>query len=244
MSTDALILLKEGKVSDDVINAMLDKQSNGMETGNPETDNIINKLQQTGIFYLTESSGYTRLDPTLTSGSSTGSNLLTGTVKSKSTIDGSESNLQTTTSPVFYFYFGKGTESKLSNTSATTTKSSEFLQMIQSYSPNSKSDQAYSPNDFKLIKLDKNRNNRTFETGKISALGGVSNGVSKNVISFKYEAISPTLFKVHFPNGLPAGEYCFIYATSAASGGVTAAMMSNVYHNDMKVFDLYVVKLK
>jgi hypothetical protein len=43
--------------------------------------------------------------------------------------------------------------------------------------------------------------------------------------------------KVYFPAGLPKGEYCFIYATSAASGGVTASMMNGVYQSDIKVFD-------
>ncbi|MCC8427301.1 hypothetical protein [Mucilaginibacter sp. UR6-11] len=239
LSTDALIVLKETKVSDEVINTMLDKQPASINVSNTAADKITNKFAQSGIYYYAgESDVYTRVDPTLVTGNKMGSNILTGTMKSKSTLDGGESNLQVSKTPVFYFYFEHNTESKLNNTSATNnTSTDEFMALMQSYAPTSKSNQAFSPNDFKLIKLDKNRNSRTFETGKISLLGGVSNGVSKNVTGFKYTEISSNLYKVYFPTGLPAGEYCFMYATSAASGGVGASMTGQVIQNDTKVYD-------
>jgi hypothetical protein len=175
----------------------------------------------------------------MVTGGKTGANML-GTIKSKSILDGGESNLQTTKSPVFYFYFGDNSERKLSSTSASNIAyKNEFVQMLQSYTPNAKTGSiAFSPNDFKLIKLDKSRNSRSFESGRISMYSGASSGVSKNVQGFKYEAITPNLYKVYFPAGLSNGEYCFIYASSVASGGVTASMRNSVNHNnDIKVFD-------
>jgi hypothetical protein len=239
LSTDALVALKEGKVNDDVIGAMLDKKSSGSETGNPRVDSIISRMEQSGIyFYNPQNSTYTRVDPTLVTGNKTTMGL-TGTMKSKSEIDGPEANLQTNTAPVFYFYFGKGYESKLSNTGASSSEpKNEFVAMMQAYMP-SKSNEAFSPNDFKLIKLDRTRKTRYFESGKISAYTGtVSSDISKNVQGFKYEAITSNLYRVYFPTGLPEGEYCFIYATSASANGVAASRYSNpMYKNDIKVFD-------
>ena len=245
LSTDALIALKQGKVSDEVINSMIEKQAAGNETGNAASDSITNKMQESGIYnYNVQGATYTRLDPTLVTGTKN-SSTLTG-IKSKSILDGGESNLQTDKSPVFYFYFGKNSESKLNTTSASNSAPvNEFVAMMQANSPIAKSNQAYSPNDFKLIKLDKTKKSRSFETGKISAFGGSTNGVSKNITSFKFEAISTNLYKVYFPLGLPDGEYCFIYASSAASGGVAASMMNGVYHTaDVKVFDFGIRKIE
>lgn len=239
LSTDALITLKSNQVTDDVLNAMIDKQGKSSATGNPEIDNIISKLPQTGIYLVADNGQYVKLDPSIVTGSKTSSNLM-GTIKSTSTLDGSEANLQTSSSPVFYFYFGDGGDNKLSNTSASNTNyKNEFVNLLQSYSPNSgRSNEAFSPNDFKLIKLDHNRNSRSFESGRISAYSGVSNGINKNIATFKYDAIATNLFKVYFPSGITSGEYCFIYANSAASQGVVNSMTNAYSHNnDVKVFD-------
>jgi hypothetical protein len=245
LSTDALIELKDNKVPDDVLNAMIDKQGMSTATGNPVADNIIGKLSQTGIYYFEDlANHYIKVDPSIVTGGKTGANML-GTIKSKSILDGAESNLQTTKSPVFYFYFGDNSESKLSSTNASNIAyKNEFVQMLQSYTPNAKTgNTAFTPNDFKLIKLDKSRNNRSFESGRISMYSGASSGVSKNIQGFKYEAITSNLYKVYFPTGLSDGEYCFIYASSAASGGVTASLTNSIYHNtDIKVFDFGVKK--
>lgn len=245
LSTDGLIALKQGKVSDEVINSMIEKQSTGNETGNAASDSITNKLPQSGIYYFSaQTISYVQLDPTLVTGTKN-STTLTG-FKSSSILDGGESNLQTDNTPVFYFYFGKNSENKLNNTTASNiTPSNDLVAMMQENSRNSKSSQAFSPNDFKLIKLDKSKRSRSFETGKISAFGGSSNGISKNITTFKYEAISPNLYKVFFPVGLQPGEYCFIYASSAASGGVMASMMNGVQHTvDVKVFDFGIKKVE
>lgn len=161
-------------------------------------------------------------------------------MKSKSEIDGQEANLQTSKAPIFYFYFEDKTDSKLSNTSASNTApKNDFAVLMQSYSPQ-KSNTAFSPNDFKLLKLDRSRKARYFETGTMSGFSGSSTGISKNVQSFKYVEIGPNLYKVYFPNGLPVGEYCFIYAASAGSGGPANGMMNNMmpqFKSDVKVFD-------
>ena len=246
LSTDGLIALKTAKVSDEVITVMLDKQAaSGLETGNAAADSITNKLQETGIYYyLEQPATYTRLDPTLVTGNKNNSNIITGTTKSTSTLDGAEANLQTNSSPVFYFYFGNNTENKLNNPNAVNTKSSsDFMTFLQENSANSKSNQAFSPNDFKLIKLDKSKRSRSFETGKISLLGGMQNGISKNVVNFKYTSISSNLYKVYFPAGLEPGEYCFIYASSAASNTILTSYMTSINHTvDIKVFDFGVKK--
>lgn len=240
LSTNGLVALKQGNVSDDVISAMIDKGASTVSTGNAKVDSMIFKMGQSGIYYYNaRTAEYIRLDPTLVTGSKTTVGI-TGTMKSKSQIDGSEANLQVGSTSVFYFYFGSNNENKLSNTSASTLESkSDFAAFMQAASMNSKSNQAFSPNDFKLIKLDRNKNVRYFESGRIS-YGGISSGVDKNVQVFKYEAITPNLYRVYFPSALDKGEYCFIYATSANSGGVSSSVVNNMvpgFKNDVKVFD-------
>jgi hypothetical protein len=241
LSTDALIDLKNNKVADDVLNAMIDKQGTSITTGNAGADSVIVKLQQSGIYYYDpRTNRYSKVDATVVTGTKMNANLL-GTFKSKSTLDGPEANLQVDRVPVFYFYFSNNQQTNnLSNTNASNVAyKDEFVDMLRAYAPSAgTSNAAFSPNDFKLIKMDKSRNTRSFQSGKMSMYSGVSSGADKNVQTFKYESITPNLYKVYFPKGLPNGEYCFIYASSLASGGITASAMNSIYHNkDIKVFD-------
>ena len=152
-------------------------------------------------------------------------------------IDGAKANIETTNSPVLYFYFGKPNVSKLGSTNNTQKSENDLVNMLQAYAP-SKSNEAFSPNDFKLLELKTSKKSRSYESGKISAFGGISSGVSKNVEGFKYERLSQTLYRVYFVTPLKPGQYCFMYATSANSGGIATGYMGTMgLANDVKVFD-------
>lgn len=237
VTTDGLINLKDNLVSDQIIEAMIEASNlAGTSSGDPKVDAIVSKLYESGIYYFNESTQtYIKIDPTVVSGSKVGAGLTS--VKSTSIIDGAKANTETTSSPVIYFYFGKPNESKLGSTSNVQKSNNDLVNMLQSYAP-SKSNEAFSPNDFKLLELKTSKNSRSYESGKISAFGGISSGVSKNVEVFKYERLSQTLYKVYFNTPLKPGQYCFMYATSASSGGVATGYMGAMgAANDVKVFD-------
>lgn len=235
-TTDGLILLKENKVSDEVIEAMIEASSKtGATSTDPIVDAIISKLYESGIYYYDEvAQNYIKIDATTVTGSKVGAGLTS--VKTTSIIDGATANLEIKSSPTLYFYFGEASENKLGNTTNSEKSSSDLINLLKVYAPN-KSSEAFTPNDFKLLELKQSKNSRSFEAGKIGAFG-VSSGVSKNVETFKYERISKVLYKIYFPQSLKPGQYCFMYASSANSGGVNTAYMGLMGNgNDVKVFD-------
>ena len=232
-TTDGLILLKDNKVSDEVIEAMIEAGSKaGATSSDPKVDAIISKLDESGIYYLDEATqNYIKIDPTVVSGNKMGAGLTS--VKTTSVIDGATANLVINSSPTLYFYFGESSENKLGNVTNTEESSNDLINMMRIYAPN-KSTEAFTPNDFKLLELKASKNSRSFESGKISAFG-VSSGVSKNVEVFKYERISKVLYRVYFTQPLKPGQYCFMYASNANAGGVASVYTGA--GNDVKVFD-------
>jgi hypothetical protein len=69
------------------------------------------------------------------------------------------------------------------------------------------------PNQFALLKLEVNKQNRETVVGQFSALGYSSGSDSHSMIPFKSERIRAGLYKVTI-NGLKAGEYCFLASSN------------------------------
>lgn len=245
ISVDALIKLKDNAVSDNVINLMIDKQSKTELITQTVVKNNTNEKNHTftesGIFFF-KNGNYTNLDPTIVTTTNPKSGLFN--IKYKSQIEGGEANYQLDSKqPEFYFNF-EPVKKSLNDANANTSNTNknnyldQFFNKI-GYGQSNGNYQAISPNDFKLIKLDKNKNKREFISGKISAYGQYDMSIdSKYIVSFKYEKVSANTFKIKFEKDLETGEYCFLYL-----GNNNNAPQIQIYaQNNVKVFDFSIVK--
>jgi hypothetical protein len=179
---------------------------------------------ESGIYYCKgEPCKLMELEPSVYSQAKMGSGILTGITygiaktKMKATLSGSNANMQIEeNNPVFYFYFDKNTTNNLGSSSAQNIWFSS----------------ATSPNEFMLIKFteSKNKKSREVVTGSFNSYAGLSSGIDdKYKVPFKYEKVSPGVYKVYTEKPLEAGEYCFMYA-----GGTTLGYGSTVLQ---KVYD-------
>jgi hypothetical protein len=138
--------------------------------------------------------------------------------RQRSTLSKPKANLQITgTSPTFYFVFDK-------------TEKSKFGEQTNWYS------NATSPNEFVLVKLklSSSKKSREIVTGSYNTWDGFSSGIEDDEkVNFKYEKLSDGLYKIIFEEELLPGEYCFIYASSAAVHGAAPLY---------KVFDFGITK--
>lgn len=219
VSTDALIKLKEQKIPDEIVNAMVEASGN---KDNATGDiNDPNSIHESGLYYCKVTDGKTEmtyLEPTVCSQTKMGSGLGTALTygiaktKTKAKLDGGMARLQVNeTKPIFYFYFDKG--QNLNNSSSWFSASS-------------------SPNEFLLVKMDAKQKNREFVTGSYNAYGGMSWGVDeKYKKDFDIEKLKSGVYKVTPKIVLPAGEYCFMYAGNTTFVGTTG-----------KVFDFGISK--
>ena len=245
VSVDELIKLKENSVSDDVINLMITKQSKTEATSNNAIKNNTNDknftFTESGIFFL-KNGKYTNLDPTIVSSTNAKAGLFN--VKYKTQIEGGEANYQIEGKrPDFYFNFEPVKKSlNDANANSTSATKDNYLDQLFSrmgYGNSNSNYQAISPNDFKLILLDKSKNKREFVSGKVSVYGQSDMSIdSKSIVNFKYEKVSSNTYKIKFEKDLGAGEYCFLYL-----GNNNNAAYAQIYgQNNFKVFDFGIIK--
>ena len=117
-------------------------------------------------------------------------------VKTKAVIPGPHSSIRDSeSSSVFYFYF----EDK----AAGLGKTSAF--QVGNLS---------SPNQFALVKLQMNKNNRETVIGEFNSFEASSGTDSKDMVQFKSERIRSGVYKVN-AGSLQPGEYCFLAAGPA-----------------------------
>lgn len=245
ISVDGLIKLKESQVGDSVINLMIQIQGKANAASFIQAkDNSNDKnhtFTESGIYFL-EDAKYTNLDPTIVSTARPKTGILN--IKYKSQIEGAEANYQLKSKrPEFYFNF-ETVKKNLNdaNANATTTSKDNYLDQLLDkigYGYSNSNYQAISPNDFKLIKLDKNKNKREFVSGKVSAFGQYDMSIDdKNIVNFKYEKISANTYKIKFDKDLSPGEYCFLYL----GNNNNAAYVQWYGQNNFKVFDFGISK--
>jgi hypothetical protein len=92
------------------------------------------------------------------------------------------------------------------------------------------------PNQFALIRLDTDKNSRSAEIGEFSMWGSSSGNNHKDVVAFKSERLKPGLYKVTLSSALKPGEYCFMAAPAATSS--YAGMAGAVASHDLFDFGL------
>ena len=142
----------------------------------------------------------------------------------KSQIDGGEANYHLKEKrPSFYFNFEPVKKSLNSSNQNTTTSNNYMQEMLNRVDAASGNSKAISPNDFKLIKLDKSKGKRKYTSGKISGFSGADMSIGgKYIITFKYEKVSGHTYKMTLLGDLKPGEYCFLYSNKSsvsAQGG-------------------------
>ena len=220
LSTDGLIALKKAGIADDVMALMISKASSSTTTRNVPEESV--KSVDPGIYYC-KGSPCTLIDleASVYSQGKTGSGILTAMTygiaktQAKATLSGPMANLQINeTSPVFYFYFAKSAANSFGENS-----SSAFW-----------FNTATSPNEFIMAKFVVTKKAREVVTGSWSTYSGMSSGIDDdNKVSFKYEKISPGVYRVYTEKPLKKGEYCFMYAGATASAGYGNAPVQKVY---------------
>lgn len=228
LSIDSLIYLKRSGVQEEIVTAMINKDTETRNAKPASLHSVGNTDIKSGIYYCDgDPCKFKELEPSVYSSANSGSGLLTaltyGVAKTntKAMLSGKAANLQITdTLPSFYFYFDQTQAGSLSGSSA---------RWFQS---------ATSPNEFVLVKfkISSNKKNREVVTGSWNSYQGMTSGIDDaQRVEFKYEKISPGVYKVHFLKGLAEGEYCFMYA-----GGVNELNGMPV----QKVFDFGITDKK
>lgn len=87
------------------------------------------------------------------------------------------------------------------------------------------------PNQFALLKLDVNKSNRETTVGQFGTLGMSSGNDTKAMIPFKSERLRTGLYKVVVED-LSPGEYCFLASSNAgiqSPYGATAMLTSDIF---------------
>lgn len=197
-SIDALKLLKDKNVSENILVAIIGK--NNIETS--ASGNNASKENKEGIFYLdTINNTETKILPSVFS--STKTNTLGATfsygiasASIKSVIPNATSNnIIDSCVPLFKFYFN-GDENQ------------SFAESVSNWWFKT----ATSPTEFVLLKLDRKKNKRELKTGSVNIYAGSSIGIDPNAaIPFIVEKINDNQFIIRPKRILPSGEYCFVY---------------------------------
>jgi hypothetical protein len=219
-STDALIKLKIAGVSDAVLQAMAEygvpaTTVAAAAAAPPPDPNDPDSPHAPGIYYYRQDSAgrqMTELEPTSYAGQKMGGFFKSGMtgglakVKSKVAIQGSQASLRLTEArPTFYFYFEE--------------KAGSFG------SSGGLGESPSSPNDFVLARMERKKNARELVVGQMGMTGGSSGVRSKDTVPYDAEKLRPGVYKVQLQGDLEPGEYCFFFARSGQTMGLTGGKL-------------------
>jgi len=210
ISTDALIALKKANVTDVVISYIVEKQT---ELDELEASNLKNNsstgnhtFQKSGIYFGTEESKFTKLDPTSFSSAKKGAYF----PRVVFTLIGNSANYNLTQNTPIYFNFIPS-KKDLNSTNNSGSLNQDYFDAIMNEMAGA--NVVISPNEFQLIKLTVSNKKRSFYRYS-NVLGQIKNTPSKFIIDFKYEKVSEYTFKIILPEKIIPGQYCFIYSAS------------------------------
>lgn len=214
VSTDELIRMKQAKVPDDIVRAMVlasgteSARASQIGAGDITKSDPNDPLapHEGGIYLYEEKDGQKRmvqLEPSTSKQTKTGgifTSALTygiAKVKFKAALGGQHAKLQLNDPrPVFYFYF-EVKNSGLSNSSYYAT----------------------SPNEFVLVSLNVKENSRNVTVSQANVFGAQSGAMDKAMREFDYEKMAPGVYKVTPKANLTDGEYGFYNGGGAGPSG-------------------------
>jgi len=215
-STDELIRLKNAKVPDEVINAIVAASSNassekaaiGAGDATRADPNDPLSAHEAGIYLYQEIRGekqMIQLEPSVSKQTKSGGFLASAVtygiakIKFKAALAGANASLQISSArPVFYFYF-EVKNAGLSNSSYYAT----------------------SPNEFALVKFDAKSNTREVTVSQANAFGSQSGTMDKAARAFKVEKLGAGVYRVTPQEDLTEDEYGF-YNGGGAQGATVA----------------------
>ena len=213
-STDQLIRLKNARVPDEIINAMVQASSHASTVSSTTGAGDLSKVDpndpasahEAGIYLYEEVDGQRKmvqLEPSVSKQTKSGGFLASAVtygiakVKFKAALAGRNASLQVMNPrPVFYFYF------EVKNSGLSTS----------SY-------YATSPNEFVLVKLDQKSNSREVTVSQSNAFGAQSGTMDKAARGMKVEKLGPGVYKVTSQEDLTTGEYAFYNGAGVGPSG-------------------------
>ncbi len=221
-SIEGLKALKEAKVSDSVIRAMINPHpaspaGASKESAAPADPNDPNSPHDPGIYMYSKGKNglqLTMLEPTVYSQGKSGglfkSAMTYGIAKMKwkAVVKGSHSNTKTDDrGVVFYFYFEESSPG-LSHASfgGTTT-----------------------PNEFTLLKFEEKKDSRETVVMQANAFGASSGTDQKANTGFSSTKLRPGVYKVVPDAQLAPGEYCFLSSAGVGTFGAGSAGATRLF---------------
>jgi len=214
-STEQLITLKNSKVPDEIITAMVNASSHdssakaaiGAGDATRTDPNDPMSAHEAGIYLYQEVRGeklMTQLEPATSKQTKSGGFLASAVtygiakIKFKASLSGASAPMQVPVArPVFYFYF------EVKNSGLSTN----------SY-------YATSPNEFVLVKFDQKSNSREVTVSQANAFGAQSGTMDKAARAFTVEKLSPGVYRVTPQEDLTEGEYGFYNGSNAQGASV------------------------
>jgi hypothetical protein len=219
-SIESLKSLKEAKVSDTIIRAMINPHPGfAADQKQPaKTDpNDPNSVHDPGIYMYAKSRDGVKmvmLEPTVYSQGKSGGVLKSAMtygiakMKWKAVVEGPNANIKSSDSNmIFYFYF-EDTSAGLSHASfgGTTT-----------------------PNEFTLLKFDEKKNSRETVVMSANAFGSSSGTDEKANVQFLFTKLRVGVYKVTPNSPLQPGEYCFLSSSGLGAYGAGSAGASRLF---------------
>jgi hypothetical protein len=231
LSTDALILLKQAGVSDDIVAAMFEAKSGksapagnttpGGTTANADPNDPLSPRDY-GIYLFEDRDGerkMTQLAANVSAQNRTGGGFTAsvtpfglGKVKTKANLPGTTAKLQIQSSrPVFYFY--------LDNKSGGLNTSSGIPSTT---------------NEFALVRFNVRSDNREVTIAKANAYGAKGGLSDEYVVQFDAEDLGNGVFKVTPKTDLKNGEYGF-YLINSGNSSTGAAVGAKFFDFGVKL---------
>lgn len=203
-SIEGLTTLKQAKVSDAVIRAMINPNpapasvaSAPREAATPPDPNDPRSPHGSGIYWFAKQGPekrMVRLEPSSYPGQKVSPRV--GGANVKAVLPNQHAALRLTEpTPEFWFYIDEKSTG-LSQTPSAATK----------------------PEDFTLARMEAKSKERQLVIGHASAFGGMTNGVRpEDAVQVDIQKVSPGIYKVSPVKPLPPGEYCFLPSGAAGS---------------------------
>lgn len=234
LSTDALILLKQAGVSDEVVGAMLAAKTQvtaptgggaaavgGGASSSPDPSNPLSPRPYGIYMYEDTADGkrMTQMMPAVSQQNRTGGGFTAsitpfglGKVKTKANLPGTAAKTQIqNTRPVFYFYLDN-----------------------QSGGLNTASGIPATPNEFALIRFNVRSDNREVTIAKANAYGAKGGLSDEYVVEFTAEDMGNGIYKVTPTKDLKNGEYAF-YLLNSGNSNASAAVGAKFFDFGVKV---------